>query len=51
MVHATSNVFDEEECDEVLLVGADNTFNKINRKGELHDIMVIYPIIATYIIN
>ena len=51
LVHAMADVFDDEECDAVLLVDADNAFNRINRKVVLHNIKVICPIIATYAIN
>ena len=42
---------DDEKCNAVLLIDEDNAFNRINRKEELSDIMVICPIIATYMIN
>jgi len=51
MVHAFSSMFEEEDCDAVLLIDADNAFNRINRKMMLHNIRVVCPIIATYVIN
>jgi len=51
MVHAFSSMFEEEDCDAVLLVDADNAFNRVNRKMMLRNIRVVCPIIATYVIN
>ena len=49
-VHAMKEIFDENECGDVLLV-ADNAFNRINRKVMLHNIRIVCPIIATFVIN
>ena len=45
------SIFTDDETDAVLLVDADNAFNKINRKVMLHNIRIICPVIATYVIN
>ena len=50
-VHALSSMFSKDKKDAILLVDADNTFNRINRKVMLHNIRIICPIIATYVIN
>ena len=50
-IHALSSIFSEDDSDTILLVDADNTFNRINRNGMLHNIRIICPIIATYVIN
>ncbi|KAG1654807.1 Down syndrome cell adhesion molecule-like protein Dscam2 [Nymphon striatum] len=51
VAHAMKEIFDEDECDAVLLVDADNAFNRINRKVMLHNICLVCPVIATYVIN
>jgi len=51
MVHAFSSMFEEEDCEAVLLIDADNAFNRINRKMMLRNIRVVYPIIATYVVD
>ena len=50
-VHALSSIFSEDDSDAILLVDADNAFNRINRNVILHNIRIICPIIATYVIN
>ena len=45
-VHGMKEIFDENECDAVLLVDTDNAFNRINRKVMLHNIRITRPIIA-----
>ena len=50
-VHAINSIYNEEDCDAILLVDADNAFNRINRKVLLHNIRIICPVIATYVIN
>eukprot|EP00794_Sanderia_malayensis_P018637 gene18637-biopygen15703 len=50
-VHAMKEIFEDDECEAVLLVDADNAFNRINRKVMLHNIRIVCPIIATYVIN
>ena len=50
-VHAMRNIFAADEVDAVLLVDADNAFNRINRHAILHNIQYICPIIKHAIIN
>ena len=45
------NIFAADEVDAVLLVDADNAFNRINRHAILHNIQYICPIIKHAIIN
>ena len=39
------------DTDAVLLIDAENAFNSIDRKVMLHNLKLIYSIIATYVIN
>ena len=41
----------KDDSETILLVDADNAFNQINRNIMLHNIRIICPIIATYVIN
>ena len=50
-VHALSSIFSEDDSDAILLVDADNAFNRINRSVMLHNIRNICPITAIYVIN
>ena len=50
-VHALSSMFSEDDRHAILLVDADNSFNRINRNVMLHNTRIICPIIATYVIN
>ena len=50
-VHAMHSIFEEEETDAVLLIDAWNAFNALNRAAALHNIGVLCPSIATYVIN
>ena len=51
VIHAMRSIFEEDECDAVLLIDADNAFNRINRQVMLHNIRLICPIVATYVHN
>ena len=48
-VHATRILFKESNCDGILLVDADNVFNRINRRVMMHNVQIICPEIATFI--
>ena len=50
-VHAMKNIFDHEKTEAVILVGASNAFNSMNRETALHNIQIICPDMATYLIN
>ena len=50
-VHAMSSMFSTDETDAVLLIDATNAFNTLNRAATLHNISILCPIIATFVIN
>ena len=50
-VHAMKQVFDEPDTEAVILVDASNAFNSMNRQTALHNIQIICPEMATYLIN
>ena len=50
-VHAMRILSQESDCDGILLVDADNAFNRINRRVMLHNVQIICPEIATFISN
>ena len=50
-IHALCKVFASVGTDAVLLVDADNAFNRLNRTVALHHIQYICPALATIITN
>jgi hypothetical protein len=42
-VHAMRHIFEGDECEAVLLIDAENAFNKLNRKAALKNIKQICP--------
>ena len=44
-------IFEEDETEAVILVDASNAFNRLNRNIFIHNIKILCPEIATYIIN
>ena len=50
-VHAMRSIFDANDIDAVLLIGASNAFNSLNRTAALHNITVLCSSIATYALN
>lgn len=50
-IHAMRKIFDEPDCDAVLMVDASNAFNNINRKVTLHNTRIKCPSFARYIEN
>ena len=46
-----AETFNSDECEAVLLVDAENAFNRINREVSLHNIRRICPSIHTYLNN
>ena len=50
-IHAMKSVFDNEATDGVILVDAENAFNKLNRMVALHNIQFLCPPLATVLIN
>ena len=50
-IHAMSSIFEEEECEAVLLVDAENAFNRLNREVALHNIQRTCPPLFRYLHN
>ena len=50
-VHAMNSMFSADETDAVLLIDATNAFNMLNRAAALHNISILCPTIATFVIN
>ena len=50
-VHAMRDIFEEDDCDAVLLVDAANAFNSINRGAMLENILRLCPIAYVYAYN
>ena len=50
-VHAVQKLFENDDCEAVLLVDADNAFNRLNRSVALWNIQFICPYLAAYATN
>ena len=50
-IHAMGRAFQDERCEAVILVDADNAFNRLNRKVALHNIKQMCPAIHTFLNN
>ena len=50
-IHAMSRIFDDEQTDAVLLVDAENAFNRINRKTALHNTQYLCPPLFRFLNN
>ena len=50
-VHATDQLFKQEDTEAILLVDATNAFNSLNRLSALHNIQRLCPSLATALIN
>ena len=50
-IHAVKNIFLQDDCEAVLLVDADNAFNRLNREVALKNVGQICPVIFQYIHN
>ena len=50
-VHATTEIFQDDETQAVLLVDASNAFNRINRSVMLHNIGILCPSLAKFAEN
>ena len=50
-VHAMKDIFDAESSDAIILVDAENAFNKLNRRVALHNIQYTYPNFEVVLIN
>ena len=45
------SIFNADETDAVLLIDASNAFNALNGAAALHNIQVLCPTLATYMIK
>ena len=50
-VHAVKDIFEDDGTDAVILVDADNAFNRLNRKVALHNLSYTCPSIACFLQN
>ena len=50
-VHAMRKLFNQEDCEGILLVDASNAYNSLNRAESLLQIQFICPEFSTYLIN
>ncbi len=50
-IHAMKMLFDEEDCEAVLLIDAKNAFNSLNRGVALHTIRELCPSFHTFLTN
>ena len=50
-IHALRRLYEDDDTEAVILVDADNAFNRMNRSVALNNIQFTCPEIATYIIN
>ena len=50
-IHAMQRIYDEDDCEAILMVDAANAFNRINRKAALHNSATLCPAIATLLNN
>ena len=51
MIHAMSQVLEEEGTDGILLIDASNAFNQMKRSAALHNIEITCKEMALYVIN
>ena len=50
-IHAMDRLFDNDECEAVLLVDAENAFNRLNRKTALHNMQHLCPPLFRFLAN
>ena len=50
-IHALRHIYEQEECEAVMLIDASNAFNSVNRNVFLHNVKIICPSIATFTTN
>ncbi|MCP4460896.1 MAG: hypothetical protein GY816_23180, partial [Cytophagales bacterium] len=50
-VHAMKNVFSNDKCEAILLVDADNAFNRLNRELAIKNIKQTCPVFHQYLLN
>jgi hypothetical protein len=51
IIHAMDEIYKSEPCEGILLIDADNAFNRLNRSVALKNIQIICPPISTFAIN
>ena len=50
-IHAMKEIFENDETDAVILIDASNAFNRMNRTTAIHNIQILCPNIAMFIVN
>ena len=50
-IHAMKDIFEEESTEALLLVDAENAFNKLNRKAAIHNIKQLCPSFHQFLSN
>ena len=50
-IHAVRELYDDRECEAVLLVDASNAFNTLNREAMMHNIGILCPTLTTFVQN
>ena len=50
-VHAISECFQQEDVEAALFVDASNAFNSLNRAAAMHNIRIVCPSVAIFVIN
>ena len=51
VIHAMKEIFENDETDAVILIDASNAFNRMNRTTAIHNIQILCPNIAMFIVN
>ena len=50
-IHAMRKLYDDKDCEAVLLVDASNAFNTLNREAMMHNIGILCPTLTTFVQN
>ena len=50
-IHALRTMYEDEDTHGILLIDADNAFNRLNRKVALHNTSVVCPELYKYLVN
>ena len=50
-IHAMHTISESDDTDAVLLIDVSNAFNALNRAAALHNIRILYPILAIYALH
>ena len=50
-IHAMREVYNNEECEAVLLVDASNAFNTLNRQAMMHNVGILCPTLRSFVEN